>query len=129
MIGEVAKLCNVKAHVLRYWEGQFPQLNPSKRRGRRYYQREDVLLILEIHDLLHRQCFTVEGAIAQLSDKKRKPSESDRLKGSEVLSNQQDITQSSAIIATNIDIIGLAESLGDLIQNCQKFQNKVRNEL
>lgn len=67
-IGEVSKLCNLKSHVLRYWEQEFPQLNPSKRRGnRRYYQRKDVLMIREIISLLYDQGFTIEGARSKLA--------------------------------------------------------------
>lgn len=62
-IGEVGELCTVKPHVLRYWEQEFPQLKPVKRRGnRRYYQREDVLLIRQIKSLLYEQGFTIGGA-------------------------------------------------------------------
>lgn len=62
-IGEVSELCAVKPHVLRYWEQEFPQLNPVKRRGnRRYYQREDVLMIRQIRGLLYEQGFTIGGA-------------------------------------------------------------------
>lgn len=68
-IGEVADLCQLKSHVLRYWEQVFPQLEPSKRRGRRYYQRVDVELVLEIKSLLHDQGFTIPGAKARLSRK------------------------------------------------------------
>lgn len=67
-IGEVAELCSVKPHVLRYWEQEFNQLNPVKRRGnRRYYQRQDVLLIRQIRSLLYQQGFTIGGARQQLS--------------------------------------------------------------
>ncbi|MBA2654834.1 MAG: MerR family transcriptional regulator [Gammaproteobacteria bacterium] len=67
-IGEVSKLCDLKSHVLRYWEQEFPQLNPSKRRGnRRYYQRKDVLMIREIMSLLYEQGFTIEGARSKLN--------------------------------------------------------------
>lgn len=66
-IGEVAELCQLKSHVLRYWEQVFPQLEPSKRSGRRYYQRVDVELVLEIKSLLHNQGFTIPGAKARLS--------------------------------------------------------------
>ncbi|MET1253624.1 MerR family transcriptional regulator [Aliikangiella maris] len=66
-IGEVSELCLVKPHVLRYWEQEFPQLKPVKRRGnRRYYQREDVLVIREIRELLYDQGFTIGGARQQL---------------------------------------------------------------
>lgn len=62
-IGEVSDLCAVKPHVLRYWEQEFPQLKPIKRRGnRRYYQRQDVLLIRQIRALLYEKGFTIGGA-------------------------------------------------------------------
>lgn len=67
-IGEVGELCTVKPHVLRYWEQEFPQLKPVKRRGnRRYYQREDVLLIRQIKSLLYEQGFTIGGARQRMS--------------------------------------------------------------
>ena len=67
-IGEVSELCAVKQHVLRYWEQEFPQLKPVKRRGnRRYYQRQDVLIIRQIRSLLYEQGFTIGGARQQLS--------------------------------------------------------------
>ncbi|MDH5433215.1 MAG: MerR family transcriptional regulator [Gammaproteobacteria bacterium] len=66
-IGEVSELCLVKPHVLRYWEQEFPQLKPVKRRGnRRYYQREDVMVVREIRELLYDQGFTIGGARQQL---------------------------------------------------------------
>lgn len=62
-IGEVSDLCDVKPHVLRYWEQEFPQLKPVKRRGnRRYYQRQDVLVIRQIRSLLYEEGFTIGGA-------------------------------------------------------------------
>ena len=67
-IGEVSELCAVKPHVLRYWEQEFPQLKPVKRRGnRRYYQRHDVLMIRQIRNLLYEQGFTIGGARQKLS--------------------------------------------------------------
>ncbi len=67
-IGEVSELCMVKPHVLRYWEQEFPQLKPVKRRGnRRYYQRQDVLLIRQIRALLYDQGFTIGGARQRMS--------------------------------------------------------------
>jgi DNA-binding transcriptional MerR regulator len=67
-IGEVSDLCLVKPHVLRYWEQEFPQLNPVKRRGnRRYYQRQDVIMIRQIRALLYDQGFTIGGARLRLS--------------------------------------------------------------
>ena len=82
-IGEVSDLCAVKPHVLRYWEQEFPQLKPVKRRGnRRYYQRQDVLIIRQIRSLLYEEGFTIGGARL-------------RLTGDEAKS---DVTQSQQII-------------------------------
>jgi DNA-binding transcriptional MerR regulator len=68
-IGEVSELCGVKPYVLRYWEQEFTQLKPMKRRGnRRYYQHHEVLLIRRIRDLLYDQGFTISGARNQLVD-------------------------------------------------------------
>jgi DNA-binding transcriptional MerR regulator len=62
-IGEVSDLCDCKPHVLRYWEQEFPQLKPIKRRGnRRYYQRQDVMIIRQIRSLLYDEGFTIGGA-------------------------------------------------------------------
>jgi DNA-binding transcriptional MerR regulator len=67
-IGEVSDLCAVKPHVLRYWEQEFPQLKPIKRRGnRRYYQRQEVILIRQIRSLLYEHGFTIGGARQRLS--------------------------------------------------------------
>jgi DNA-binding transcriptional MerR regulator len=69
-IGEVGELCDVKPHVLRYWEQEFPQLKPVKRRGnRRYYQRQDVILIRQIKSLLYEQGFTIGGARQKMNGK------------------------------------------------------------
>ncbi len=82
-IGEVSELCAVKPHVLRYWEQEFPQLKPVKRRGnRRYYQRQDVLIIRQIRSLLYDEGFTIGGA-------------RQRLQGD---SAKSDVTQSQQII-------------------------------
>jgi DNA-binding transcriptional MerR regulator len=82
-IGEVSDLCGVKPHVLRYWEQEFSQLKPVKRRGnRRYYQRHDVIMIRQIRALLYEQGFTIGGARQQLSSNEVK----------------QDLSQSQQII-------------------------------
>jgi DNA-binding transcriptional MerR regulator len=68
-IGEVGELCVVKPHVLRYWEAEFPQLKPVKRRGnRRYYQRQDVILIRQIKSLLYEQGYTIGGARQKMTE-------------------------------------------------------------
>jgi DNA-binding transcriptional MerR regulator len=82
-IGEVSELCGVKPHVLRYWEQEFPQLKPVKRRGnRRYYQRQDVLVIRQIRGLLYDQGFTIGGA-------------RNRLEGEEA---REDVTQTQQLV-------------------------------
>jgi DNA-binding transcriptional MerR regulator len=82
-IGEVSDLCAVKPHVLRYWEQEFPQLKPVKRRGnRRYYQRQDVLVIRQIRALLYDHGFTIGGA-------------RQRLDGEEA---REDVTQTQQIV-------------------------------
>ena len=82
-IGEVSELCDVKPHVLRYWEQEFAQLKPMKRRGnRRYYQHHEVLMVRRIRDLLYDQGFTISGArnklheIIQAERDKRKTAQS-----------------------------------------------------
>jgi len=73
-IGEVAELCGVKPHVLRYWEQEFTQLRPMKRRGnRRYYQHHEVLMIRRIRDLLYDQGFTISGARNRLQELAAQP--------------------------------------------------------
>ena len=72
-IGEVSDLCAVKPHVLRYWEQEFPQLKPVKRRGnRRYYQRQDVIVIRQIRSLLYDDGFTIGGARQKLTGEEAK---------------------------------------------------------
>ena len=76
-IGEVSELCAVKPHVLRYWEQEFPQLKPVKRRGnRRYYQRGDVLTIRQIRGLLYDQGYTIGGARQRMTDENGKTMDS-----------------------------------------------------
>ncbi len=81
-ISEVGYLCAVKAYVLRYWEQEFPQLKPVKRRGnRRYYQHQDILLVRKIRKLLYQDGFTIEGARAQLSTTPETVSQSIKMNG------------------------------------------------
>ena len=82
-IGEVSELCGVKPHVLRYWEQEFTQLAPIKRRGnRRYYQRHDVLMIRQIRSLLYEQGYTIGGARAHLL---ADPAKDDSLKAKQLI--------------------------------------------
>ncbi|UXY14785.1 MerR family transcriptional regulator [Chitiniphilus purpureus] len=79
-IGEVSELCGVKPHVLRYWEQEFTQLKPVKRRGnRRYYQHHEVLLVRRIRSLLYEQGFTISGARNQLAHPGEEREEDDPL--------------------------------------------------
>src|ERR1700709_1467966 len=78
-IGEVSELCGVKPHVLRYWEQEFTQLKPVKRRGnRRYYQHHEVLLIRRIRELLYDQGFTISGARNRLDELVAEPAKTPR---------------------------------------------------
>ena len=94
-IGEVSDLCCVKPHVLRYWEQEFTQLKPVKRRGnRRYYQHHEVLLIRRIRDLLYEQGFTISGARNRLGDMNEVPHDQDaavRLSGAELQALRNDL--------------------------------------
>src|SRR6476619_6715966 len=81
-IGEVSELCGVKPYVLRYWEQEFTQLKPMKRRGnRRYYQHHEVLLIRRIRELLYEQGFTISGARNRLVEGHHAKSEAEALNG------------------------------------------------
>lgn len=85
-IGEVAELCGVKPHVLRYWEQEFTQLRPMKRRGnRRYYQHHEVLMIRRIRDLLYDQGFTISGARNRLQELAHPPKGDDAGGGAEIV--------------------------------------------
>ena len=102
-IGEVSDLCGVKPHVLRYWEQEFTQLKPVKRRGnRRYYQHHEVLLIRRIRSLLYEQGFTISGARNRLGDARDVPHDQDaavRLSGTEMQSLRNELGNVSAMLA------------------------------
>ena len=94
-IGEVGELCGVKPHVLRYWEQEFTQLRPMKRRGnRRYYQHHEVLMIRRIRELLYDQGFTINGARAKLH---------------ELAQQQRDRARAGEVVLTGVETFDAAE--------------------
>lgn len=101
-IGEVSELCLVKPHVLRYWEQEFTQLSPVKRRGnRRYYQHHEVLLIRRIRSLLYEQGFTISGARNRLGDNRDMPHDQDaavRLTGAELQTLRSELHNISSML-------------------------------
>lgn len=95
-IGEVSELCGVKPHVLRYWEQEFTQLRPMKRRGnRRYYQHHEVLMIRRIRDLLYDQGFTISGA---------------RNKMQEILQTERDKKRNGEVMLDGVEVIEVEDS-------------------
>ena len=106
-IGEVSDLCGVKPHVLRYWEQEFTQLKPVKRRGnRRYYQHHEVLLIRKIRELLYEQGFTISGARNRLGDTREAPQDPDaavRLTAAELQSLRAELNNVSDMLSAALD--------------------------
>ena len=95
-IGEVGDLCGVKPHVLRYWEQEFTQLRPMKRRGnRRYYQHHEVLMIRRIRDLLYDQGFTISG---------------ERNKMQELLQHERDKSRNGEVLLDGVEVIEVSNS-------------------
>lgn len=108
-IGEVSDLCGVKPHVLRYWEQEFTQLKPVKRRGnRRYYQHHEVLLIRKIRELLYEQGFTISGARNRLDGAGNK-----ELKAA---ASQKAAATNGGIAATNADLATVRSQIQEVIQ-------------
>jgi len=108
-IGEVSELCAVKPHVLRYWEQEFAQLKPVKRRGnRRYYQHHEVLLIRRIRDLLYEQGFTINGARHRLETESSDPRAATRPNSSSVAT--------AAVTSTPMEPAALRQELEEIRQ-------------
>ncbi len=104
-IGEVAELCGVKPHVLRYWEQEFTQLRPMKRRGnRRYYQHHEVLMIRRIRDLLYDQGFTISGARNRLQELAHSAREEGSAEGGGRIDDAQDSELPSILIDASRDL-------------------------
>jgi len=116
-IGEVGELCGVKPHVLRYWEQEFTQLRPVKRRGnRRYYQHHEVLMIRRIRDLLYDQGFTISGArnrLQELAHTQRHPAVYEE-QAEDVFSEQT--LPSGELVVEEIDAQGLLALRQELAQ-------------
>jgi DNA-binding transcriptional MerR regulator len=113
-IGEVSELCGVKPHVLRYWEQEFTQLKPVKRRGnRRYYQHHEVLLIRRIRELLYEQGFTISGARNKLDNR-----------GSELAAQAEGFAAPAAAASPGLDCDTLRDELQsilDLLKHGQRL--------
>jgi len=123
-IGEVGDLCGVKPHVLRYWEQEFTQLRPMKRRGnRRYYQHHEVLMIRRIRDLLYDQGFTISGA---------------RNKMQELLQNERDKKRNGEVMLDGVEVLEVDDAdlddfedgqSSDLTEDSSAHLSHVRREL
>jgi len=114
-IGEVSELCGVKPHVLRYWEQEFTQLRPVKRRGnRRYYQHHEVLLIRRIRELLYEQGFTINGARNRLDAPGGDPAQA-----VEADAPAADAKQASGPGGT-VDVAALRQALLDVIDGLKR---------
>ncbi|SFC32444.1 transcriptional regulator, MerR family [Polaromonas sp. OV174] len=108
-IGEVSDLCGVKPHVLRYWEQEFTQLRPMKRRGnRRYYQHHEVLMIRRIRDLLYDQGFTISGA---------------RNKLQEIVQTERDQRRNGEVMLEAVDLLDGSDSLSDDFDDMADFED------
>jgi DNA-binding transcriptional MerR regulator len=122
-IGEVSDLCGVKPHVLRYWEQEFTQLKPVKRRGnRRYYQHHEVLLIRRIRDLLYEQGFTINGARNRLEELGNNQHEEASIAPEPVVMPFIPPTvnlSATAAIAPDFDFGGLRQELQDVVDLLQ----------
>jgi DNA-binding transcriptional MerR regulator len=113
-IGEVGDLCGVKPHVLRYWEQEFTQLRPMKRRGnRRYYQHHEVLMIRRIRDLLYDQGFTISGA---------------RNKMQELLQLERDKKRNGEVMLEGVEVIELSDSVLEDFEDSQLEDREDRRD-
>ncbi len=99
-IGEVSEACGIKPYVLRYWEEEFPQLNPMKRNKRRYYKHEEVEFIAQLQHLIYERKFTLKGAREHLSTQKKKSRE-----GNEQFATQSAIFSSVSSVIKRMNLI------------------------
>ena len=111
-IGEVADLCGVKPHVLRYWEQEFSQLTPMKRRGnRRYYQHHEVVMVRRIRTLLYEQGYTISGARSQLDTQKL-----NKASASSTAAAATPIETVAVLVAATPDVAQLRTELQEILQ-------------
>lgn len=123
-IGEVADLCGVKPHVLRYWEQEFTQLRPMKRRGnRRYYQHHEVLMIRRIRDLLYEQGFTISGARNRLQELSQADRHRD-LEASVAIAGSESKTDEDVGMSDGVDL-DRYEDLGPAFQRIQLIRKEL----
>jgi DNA-binding transcriptional MerR regulator len=116
-IGEVSDLCGVKPHVLRYWEQEFTQLKPVKRRGnRRYYQHHEVLLIRRIRELLYEEGFTISGARNRL-DSSGQHEEKEKSESNVVRNGR--LTGGAGAPATGVDLAAIKRELRAVLEQLQ----------
>jgi len=132
-IGEVSELCGVKPYVLRYWEQEFTQLKPMKRRGnRRYYQHHEVLLIRRIRDLLYDQGFTISGARNQLTEGSASRADAassfrEEAQAAELMDLTQDLTPGHALMPAMA--AGVRDSAHAMVSLEKLSLDQVREEL
>ncbi len=129
-IGEVSDLCGVKPYVLRYWEQEFTQLKPMKRRGnRRYYQHHEVLLIRRIRELLYEQGFTISGARNRLTDASalRHAPMAERAPNSQSPTRESETGSDESELDATLD--GHAPPLADAVGSLTLSTAQVRQEL
>jgi DNA-binding transcriptional MerR regulator len=128
-IGEVGELCGVKPHVLRYWEQEFTQLRPMKRRGnRRYYQHHEVLMIRRIRELLYDQGFTIHGARTKLQEITQ--NERDRLRAGEVMLTGVEVFEADETIPSEFgDSSAFDDYLPEQIRLVERELKEIRDLL
>ncbi|WP_374523306.1 MerR family transcriptional regulator [Hydrogenophaga sp.] len=127
-IGEVGELCGVKPHVLRYWEQEFTQLRPMKRRGnRRYYQHHEVLMIRRIRELLYEQGFTISGARNKLQEIAQAERDRRRVDDGEVV--EEAVIESAEGVAASADSADSPEPTQETLEGIRRELLEIRELL